>query len=329
VSDTVRRVVVAAPNARELPERLRRVGGLEVVERFDVANTSSEQLVIDALAGAWGVVASSEPYTASVFAALEELRAVVRFGVGYDAVDLAAAGQHDVAVCVTPGANADAVADLALALMLATIRGLPDLDRAVRSGAWRPGAPSGDLAQATVVIVGLGAIGRAVARRLHGFGCRIVAVEPSPDRAFCEELSIEVRTLEDALVDADAVTLHAALTTQTRHLLDAAALALLPPHAVVVNTARGALIDEPALVDALAAGRIAAAGLDVFETEPLPSGDPLLALPNVIVTGHVASFTLLGASRTADVVVESIEELLAGTRPRGCLTAPSWARPPG
>jgi D-3-phosphoglycerate dehydrogenase / 2-oxoglutarate reductase len=325
MSAVAHRVVVTAPNARWLPDRLRELDGVEVVERFDLANARSEQLVIEALAGAWGVVASGEPYTRAVFEALGELRAVVRFGVGYDAVDVEAASDHDVAVCITPGANAEAVADLALLLMLATIRDLPGLERAVRSGRWRGAVPSRDLAEATVVIVGLGAIGRAVARRLHGFGCRILAVEPAPDLAFCEELGVEVRPLEDALPLADVVTLHAALTPQTRHLLGARELALLAPHAIVVNVARGALIDEPALRDALAVGRLAAAGLDVFETEPLPASDPLLALPNVIVSGHIASFTELGASRTADAVIDAVESLLAGVRPRGCLSTPSWA----
>jgi D-3-phosphoglycerate dehydrogenase len=327
VSAASHRVVITAPNARGLPDRLREIDGVEVVERFDLANTASEQLIVEGLAGAWGVIASGEPYTRAVFEALDGLRAVVRFGVGYDAVDVQAASDHDVAVCITPGANAEAVADLALLLMLAAIRGLPGLERAVRSGSWRPDSPSGDLAGATAVIVGLGAIGRAVARRLRGFGCRIVAVEPAPDRAFCEELGIEVSSLEDALPVADVVTLHAALTPQTRHLLGARELALLAPHAVLVNTARGGLIDEPALVDALAGGRLAAAGLDVFETEPLPVTDPLLALPNVIVSGHVASFTELGASRTADVVIDTVTALLAGIRPPGCLNAPSWAAP--
>jgi len=327
VSAASHRIVLAAAGARGRLDRLREIDGVEVVERFDLASSSSEQLVVEALAGAWGVIAGSEPYTRTVFEALGALRAVVRFGVGYDAVDVQAASDHDVAVAITPGANADAVADLALLLMLATIRGLPGLERDVRSGSWRPTAPSRDLAGASVVIVGLGAIGQAVARRLHGFGCRIVAVEPAPDRSFCEEFGIELSSLEDALAVADVVTLHAALTPQSHHLLGVRELALLAPHAVVVNTARGGLIDEPALVDALAAGRLGGAGLDVFETEPLPVSDPLLQLPNVIVSGHVASFTELGASRTAEVVIDVVSALLAGIRPRGCLNTPSWTRP--
>jgi phosphoglycerate dehydrogenase-like enzyme len=322
--------VTTTPGARQVGDRLRRLDtpkgtGVEVVERFDLANTADEPRLIEGLTGAWAVVAGSERYTRAVLEQLGDLRAILRFGVGYDAIDLPAASEHGVAVFATPGANAEAVADMAVALMLACIRGLPALDGAVRAGSWRPTDPSRDLALATVTIVGLGAIGRAVVRRLRGFDCQLLAVEPQPDHAFCAEMGIELASLDEAVARADVVTLHAALTPQTRHLLGARELALLPSHAVVVNTSRGGLIDQPALVDALATGRLAAAGLDVFEEEPLRVGDPLLSLPNVIVTGHVSSFTTLGMSRTSEAVVERLVALLAGTLPAGCLSSPAWA----
>ena len=138
-----RRVVVTSSNARALSEQLRRFGEIAVVERFDLARASECELV-DGLAGAWAVVAGSEPYTRGAFERFDTLRAVLRFGVGYDAIDIAAASDHDVAVCTTPGANADAVADMALMLMLACVRGLPALERDVRTGAWRPEVPSRD-----------------------------------------------------------------------------------------------------------------------------------------------------------------------------------------
>jgi phosphoglycerate dehydrogenase-like enzyme len=318
------RVVIAASSVRHVAEGLRRLGGIDVVERPDLADTASEQQLVEGLAGAWAVVAGSEVYSRAAFEQFDALRAIFRFGVGYDAVDVAAATDYDVAVVTTPGANAEAVADMALMLMLACIRGLPTLESAVRTGSWRPRTPSRDLALATVAIVGLGAIGRAVARRLHGFGCELLAVEPALDRDFCAELGIEALSLDDALARADVVTLHAALTPATRHLLGARELALLSPHAVVVNTSRGGLIDEAALVDALTDGRLAAAGLDVFEKEPLNPGEALLALSNVIVTGHVSSFTELATRLTSDAVVDHVAALLAGIRPEGCLNSPPW-----
>lgn len=322
---TARRVVVTSSNARALSEQLRRFGEIAVVERFDLARASERELV-DGLAGAWAVVAGSEPYTRGAFERFDTLRAVLRFGVGYDAIDIAAASDHDVAVCTTPGANADAVADMALMLMLACVRGLPALERDVRTGVWRPAVPSRDLTGATVAIIGLGAVGRAVARRLRAFECPLLVVEPNPDRDLCAELGIELASLDEALARADVVTLHAALTAASHHLLGARELALLPAHAVLINTSRGGLIDEPALVEALADARLAGAGLDVFESEPLPPDHALLSLRNVIVSGHVASFTELGIRRTSDSIVESVAALLRGIRPAGCLNAPSWLR---
>ena len=140
-------------------------------------------------------------------------------------------------------------------------------------------------------------------------------------------LGIELAGLDEALPRADAVTVHAALTEGTHHMLGARELALLRPHAVVVNTSRGGLIDQAALADALQAGRLAAAGLDVFEIEPPPADEPLLALPNVVVSGHVSSFTQLGMSRTSEAVLERLEALLDGRLPEGSLSRPGWTAP--
>ena len=319
-----RRVVVISAAARQIIPLLRERPGVEVVERYDLADTLDEDRLAEALTGAFAVVAASERYTRAVFERLPGLRAVVRHGVGFDAIDLDAAGDAGVAVLTTPGANAEAVADMALALLLSCIRGLPALDAAVRDGAWRPAAPARDLAGATVAIIGLGAIGRAVARRLRAFECELLAVEPTPDPEVVERLGIEMSDLDGALGRADAVTVHAALTPATRHLLGARELALLAAHAVVVNTSRGGLIDQAALVEALRAGRLAAAGLDVFETEPPSADDPLLVLPNVVLSGHVSSFTQLGMTRTSEVVLERLEALLDGRLPDGCLSRPGW-----
>jgi D-3-phosphoglycerate dehydrogenase len=323
-----RRLVIATASGAALVAQLEARRDVEVVERFDLADSADEARLAEGLAGAFAVVAGSERYTRAVFEALPDLRAIVRFGVGYDAIDLAAAGAAGVAVLTTPGANAESVADMALALLLSAIRRLPDLDAAVRNGSWRGREPARDLARATVAIVGLGAIGRAVARRLRAFECELLAVEPAPDLEHAARVGIELTDLDDALARCDAVTLHAALTRRTHHLLGARELALLQPHAVVVNTSRGGLIDQRALADALREGRIGGAGLDVFEDEPLPGGDPLRALPNVILTPHRSSFTTLGIASTCEAVQQRLVALLDGRLPEGSLSAPGWTVPP-
>ena len=276
------------------------------------------------LEGAWGTVAGSEPYTRDVFAATPSLNAILRWGTGSDAIDIAAATAAGVAVVTTPAVNAEAVADMALALMLACIRRLPRLDEAVRAGEWRAAVPTRDLAGATVGVVGLGAVGRAVTRRVRAFGCRVLALEPTPDRAFCTQYEVELSALDAMLPQLDVLTLHAPLSATSRHLIGPRELHLLPRHAVVVNTARGELIDQPALVAALENGNIAAAGLDVFEREPVPLDDPILTAPNTIVSGHISSFTELGLRRTAQAVLANLRELLAGKLPASCLNPAAW-----
>jgi phosphoglycerate dehydrogenase-like enzyme len=324
-----RRLLLAAAAAQGCREEFGALPGVEVVERYDLGDTLDESLLATGLRGAWAVVAGSEPYTRQTLAAAGGLRAIVRWGTGSYAIDVAAATDSGVAVITTPGANADAVADMALMLMLACLRQLGELQDAVRSGHWRPPQPSGDLTCATDGIVGLGAIGRAVARRLRGFDCRILAVEPQPDLDFCRQLDVEVVGLGEALPQLDVLTLHAPLAPGTRHLIGAAELALLPRRAIVVNTSRGSVVDQAALTAALAAGAIAGAGLDVFEDEPLPAGDLLLTLPGVVTTGHVSSFTRLGLQRTGEAILSNMRELLQGTLPVSCLNPQAWSSTSG
>lgn len=287
--------------------------------RYELAHAREVTELADGLAGAWATIAGSEPYTRELFGALPELGAVLRWGTGSDAIDIDAASDAGVAVITTPGVNAEAVADMALALMLAGVRRLTALDGAVRDGTWRLEGPTRDLAGATVGVVGLGAVGRAVTRRLRAFGCRVLALEPNPDHGFCAEHQVELAELATMLPQVDVLTLHAPATATTRGLIGAEELRRLPDHAVLVNTSRGELIDQPALVEALKTGRIAAAGLDVFEHEPVAPGDPLLEAPNLIVSGHVSSYTELGLDRTAEAVLANLRELLAGRLPDSCL----------
>ena len=324
VSAAVRRVILNLEPAERARAELERIDGIEVVARYELARTRDPGVVADGLAGAWAAVAGVEPYTRSVFAAVPELRAVFRWGTGSDAIDIAAATEAGVAVITTPGVNAEAVADMALALMLACIRRLPDLDRGVRSGTWRPDGPTRDLAGATVGVVGLGAIGRAVTRRLRGFGCRVLALEPYPDQDFCAQYEVELTDLESMLPRIDVLTLHAPANRGSRGLIGAPELRALPRHAVVINTARGELIDQAALAAALSDGDIAAAGLDVFAHEPLALDDPILRAPNTIFTGHVSSYTELGLERTKQALIANVQAVLSGRLPESCLNPEAW-----
>jgi glyoxylate reductase len=256
---------------------------------------------------------------------LPDLRLVANYGVGYDGVDVEACARHGVAVTNTPGVLDAATADLTFALILATRRRVVEGDAFVRSGQWASGwaAPATlgeEVSGATLGIVGLGRIGSAVARRARGFEMRILytrrrRLPPEEERS----LGVEYRPLDDLLADAEIVTLHVPLTEETRGLLDARRLGLMKPGACLVNTARGPIVDEDALVAALVAGQLRA-GLDVFAREPeVPPA--LLELPNVVLTPHIGSAT--GATREAMTRV-LVDNILAAA---GDLPLPNEIRP--
>jgi D-3-phosphoglycerate dehydrogenase / 2-oxoglutarate reductase len=324
--DARRRVVLTTPNAEIIRQEVEELPGVAMSPDYDLSGTKDPDVLVAGLAGAWAAVAGSEPYTRTVLNGTPQLRAILRWGTGSDAIDIEAATDAGVAVVTTPGVNAEAVADMALALMLACLRRLPQLDAAVRSGGWHDGEPARDLAGATVGVVGLGAIGRAVVRRLRGFGCRVLALEPDPDPGFCADYHVELTELDPMLPQVDVLTLHVPLTPSTQGLIGADRLARLPRHAVLVNTARGELVDQAALVQALIEHRIAGAGLDVFTQEPPARDDPLLTAPNTLLSGHVSSFTNLGLRRTGEAVLASLNELLADRLPASTLNPDAWKR---
>jgi glyoxylate reductase len=245
----------------------------------------------------------SDSIDARLLAGAPRLRAIANYAVGCDNIDLAAAAGRGIPVGVTSDVLTDSTADLAMALLLAVARRLPEASAAVRAGGWRSWEPGGwlgvELAGATLVVVGPGRIGRAVARRAEAFGMRIALCGRGDD-------------LHAALRGADVVSLHAPLTEGTRHLIDEVALRAMPPHAILLNTARGALVDQPALARALREGWIAGAGLDVTEPEPLPPDDPLLDAPNLLVLPHVGSATRAARERMAELAVENLLAALAG-----------------
>jgi len=252
-----------------------------------VRPSSTQDEIVAALGGAWGVVAGVERYSSMVIKSCRDLRVIARPGVGYDSIDVVSATRSGVAVCVTPGANAAAVADMTLTLMLAATRQLIVLDASTRRGDWRPLQVGRELSSCVVGLIGLGGIGSLVAQRLTGFGCRVLGFDP----AAASPSGVELVTLEELLTTADVISLHVPLLDSTRHLLGSTQFATMRPGAIVINTSRGALIDEAALLDALEAGRISAVALDVFETEPLRSGAPLLRASGLTLTPHIGGFT--------------------------------------
>jgi phosphoglycerate dehydrogenase-like enzyme len=235
------------------------------------------------LSGVVGAIVSTDPFTADVLRGAPALRVIARTGVGYDTIDMAVATELGIQVVTTPGANENAVADHALGLLLALLRRIPELDTDARAGGWsRTGAHlPRQLAGCTVGVVGYGGIGRQVAKRLAGFGVELLVHDP----VLGDDGPVASTPFDELLARSDVVTLHCPLLPETRGLIDVRALSLMQPHAVLVNTSRGPVVDEPALVAALQSGRIAGAALDVFLEEP-PVGSPLLSMPNVVVSPH-------------------------------------------
>lgn len=243
---------------------------------------------------------------ASVFEHAGRLKVVARHGVGVDAVDLAAAKRHGVIVTNTPGANTIGVAELVFALLLAVARRLPEVAAAVKQGGW-PHLAGWELYGRTLGLVGLGQVGRAVATRAAAFGLRVQGFDP-----FVTELpGVRLVTLSEVFETSDVISLHTPLTAETRHLVNDAVLSRLRPGAVLINTARGGLIDEAAMARALADGRLAAAACDAFESEP-PAGSPLLDLPNFIATSHLGAATLESTLRMAEAASRNVLKVLAG-----------------
>lgn len=268
---------------------------------------------------------------AALLAAAPRLRVVSSCSVGLDHVDVAAATARGIPVGHTPGVLTETTADLTLALMLAAARRVPEADRFVRAGRWRPErrwAPDmllgRDLHGATVGLVGLGAIGQAVARRLAGFGCRILGWTRSGRTV----PGVEPAELAALLAASDFVSLHVALAPETRGLLDAGRLAAMKPGAILVNAARGGLVDEAALAERLGSGALAAAGLDVFAEEPVDPASPLLALENVVVAPHIGSASVRTRERMADLAVENLLAGLEG-RPLPACANPEARQPSG
>lgn len=275
----------------------------------------SEIAALVTAVGAHAIVGRQGRIDAAVMAASPALSIIARHGVGTDEVDLAAAAACGITVTRATGSNTTAVAEHAMALILALTKSLPRLAALAAAGGWREGASQlGDLAGRRLGLVGFGPIGAAVARMAGAFAMPVSAVAPSDRRGFFESSPAVRRaaSLAALLAETDVLSLHCPLTPATRHLIDAAALARLPRGALLINTARGGLIDEAALIAALESGALAGAGLDVFEQEPPPADHPLRRHPRVIVTPHLAGVTESSFLRMGVMAAECVAAHLAG-----------------
>lgn len=294
-----------------------REAGLDVCFPAPGVDLRDTGLLIGQLEGIDAVLASIEPYTAEVLEA-SSLRVISRCGVGYDSIDVASATRLGVLVANTPGANKEGVAEHAVALMLAVAHGFPRRDREIRRGLWnRQAMPR--LAGQTVGLVGLGAIGRETALRCRALGMTVIAADPAADESWAAENKVSLLDLDALLEQADVVSLHLPCNRATAGLFDAKAFARMKPGAIFVNTARGGLVDETALVDALQNGKLAGAGLDVFQQEPLPPDHPLLAIDNALLCPHMGGLDLTSRVAMANLAAQNIAELYLGRRPEGRL----------
>ena len=317
--------ILVTPTSMKPDAKSDAITALEKFASEIVYNTTGKPLgarmLLELLDGCDGVIAGLDDYNAEVIRAAGaisrtggRLKVISRYGSGYDNVDLAAARENNVLVCYTPGANAQAVADLAFGLMLCAARRLPLLDRKTKAGEWTRSVGV-ELFGKTIGIIGLGAVGKAVAKRAQGFSMRILAYDPALDADYAHANHISAAALGELLGASDFISLHLPLNAQTKYIIDKDALRLVKPGAILINTARGGLIDEAEAYSALMSGRLGGLGLDAYETEPPDASSPLYGLDNVVLTPHTGSHTAEATAKLAGMAVNNLIDALSG---RGC-----------
>lgn len=264
-------------------------------------------------------------------AAGPSLRVISQFAVGYDNIDIAAATARKIPVGNTPGVLTDATADFTWALLMAAARRVIEGDRFVRSGQWKTWGPTfllgADFAGSTLGIIGFGRIGQAVARRARGFEMKVLYFDPKRHPALENEIGATYATLEEVLQEADFISIHTPLTPDTYHLISDAQFARMKSGAILINTARGGVVDPQALYRALITHRIAGAALDVTEPEPIPPDSPLLSLENLIITPHIASASIHSRTRMAEMAAENLLAGLRGERLPNCVNPEVYQLP--
>jgi D-3-phosphoglycerate dehydrogenase len=309
-------LVLAAPFVRHEPEAGAplRAAGVEVVHGPTERVPGPEEL-IDLLQGFDAVVASVERYDQQVLAALPDLRIIARWGVGCDSIDLQAAADAGVVVANTPGTLQESVADQTFALILTLSRRVPEQMKVARSLDWHH-VEGVEIFGKTIGIIGFGSIGQSVARRALGFSMRVLAHDPYIDPGRFVAYGATEASVAEIVSEASIITLHANLTEETRGLIGEDELRVMRPSAFLINCARGAMVDQRALAEALQERRIAGAGLDTLVDEPPAADDPILSAPNTIITPHNSSATAEAAVRVNAAVCDNVLAVLSGKRPR-------------
>ncbi len=294
-------------------DRFLKENGADVVFSYWHAGRTEDEL-ISLVGGVNGAIVSIDPFTSRVFEAAPQLKVISRTGVGYDSIDVSAATRHGVYVCTTPGTNNVSVAEFAFAMIITHSKRVLENLSEVRRGGWKP-FQGRELSGATLGIVGLGSIGKELARRARAFGMTVLAYDVKRDEVFASEHDVTYSSLEELLRNSDYVSLHLFLDATTRHLINAERLAQMKPTAYLVNTSRGPVVDQEALCAALREKRIAGAALDVFESEPLEADSPLRSLDNVCLTPHVAGRTSNSEAASGMMAAENVVRVLRGEPP--------------
>ncbi|HVK17741.1 MAG TPA: phosphoglycerate dehydrogenase [Fimbriiglobus sp.] len=300
---------------------LLREAGLELVYPSRNAQMSEDEL-LELLPGCTAALAGSEPYTRRVIAAASAagLKVIARAGVGYDGVDVEAATDHGIPVCIAPGTNQEAVAEHTFLLILALAKNLLTQHALMTQGQW-PRRAVLPLRGKTLGVVGCGRTGKAVAVRGRAFGMRVIGHDPCWDQEFLGLHNVEQLPFEEVVRQSDYLSLHVPLMPGTRQMINSRTLALIKPTAFLINTARGGVVNEADLYDALKNRRIAGAGLDVYDVEP-PGENPLLTLDNVVLTAHTAGVDLQSRDDMARVAAQAIVRMLCGDWPEGWVVNP-------
>jgi D-3-phosphoglycerate dehydrogenase len=273
---------------------------------------------LDRARDADGLLSQMATLDAGLIGGLERCKVIVRYGVGYDRIDLDAATRKGIAVCNVPDYGTQDVADHTLALMLALVRKLPAMIRQLREGGWgeSPFRPIPRVSALTVGVYGFGRIGKAVAARIRAFGCSVIACDPYLDDETFARAGVERVSREELLTRSDLITLHTPLTQETRRLMDDAAFSRMKRGALLVNAARGGVVDTVALIRALDSGQVGGAALDVLDTEPIPADHPLWLRPNVFMTGHLAWYSEHSLRQLQRSVGEECARVLRGEPPK-------------
>lgn len=306
-------ILVTGPDLDPTATHLVREHGYQTVHTPPYADSAVISDYMDRT-GAVGIVSRMGRIDASVMDRAPQLRVISKHGAGVDNIDLAAAAERGIPVLVATGANAVSVAEHAIALMLATVKRLLPLDAGLRAGRWeKPSFAGRELAGATLGLMGMGAIAQATGRMARGLGLYIAGYDPFvPEAAFEAQSATRCASFEELLERSDVLSLHCPLNDLTRRILNAEAIARMPAGSYVVNTARGGLIDEAALLEAVRSGHLAGAGLDTFTEEPPAADHPFFAEPNIVMTPHVGGVTRQANARVGVEAVRGILDLLGG-----------------